>query len=201
MNPVDPSHNFLFVLGSGRRDGNSEQLARRAAAAALPATQTVQWLSLLDHPLPRFEDRRHQPGAVFGPPEGHEAHLLEQTLAAQHIVFVAPVYWYSLPADLKRYLDYWSPWLRVTGADFKARMAGKTLSLITTLSDEDPAFAEPLVQTLKLTADYLGMHFGGAVAAYANRPGDVFAQPESLERATALLASLAALNAPKQQAA
>lgn len=184
------SPRYLFLLGSGRRDGNSEQLAQRAAAQ-LPAGTPQQWVHLLDHPLPPFEDRRHVPGAVFGQPDGHEALLLQQTLAADHLVIVAPVYWYSLPGDMKRYLDYWSAWLRVPGADFKARMAGKTMSVITNLSDDDPALAEPLIQTLRLSAEYMGMHFNGAVVAYGNRPGDALAHSQGVEAASRLLQPLA----------
>ena len=42
--------------------------------------------------------------------------LLDATLAATDLVFVAPVYWYSLPAAAKLYLDYWSAWLRFTSS-------------------------------------------------------------------------------------
>ena len=52
------SRRFLFVLGSARRDGNTELLARRAAAA-LPADVEQQWIRLIDHPLPDFTDLRH----------------------------------------------------------------------------------------------------------------------------------------------
>ncbi len=50
--------NFVFILGSSRVDGNTEQLARRAAEG-LPETVTLQWLRLNEHPLPVFEDIRH----------------------------------------------------------------------------------------------------------------------------------------------
>ena len=34
--------------------------------------------------------------------------LLDATRAASHNVWVAPVYWYSIPSPLKTYLDHWS---------------------------------------------------------------------------------------------
>ncbi len=180
--PLGGAARHLFVLGSARQGGNAERLARHAAAH-LPAATPIEWLSLREHPLPPFEDRRHEPGAVFAPPLGPEAELLAHTLAAEHLVFVVPVYWYSLPADAKRYLDHWSAWLRVPEVNFRARMTGKTLSVITCLSDDDPALAEPLLQTLRLTADYMGMRYHGALVAYGNRPGDALERPAQCEAA------------------
>ncbi|NUO02748.1 MAG: flavodoxin, partial [Saprospiraceae bacterium] len=82
--------NFLFILGSGRRDGNSEQLARQAALH-LPADAQAEWLHLLDLPMPPFEDIRHSVG-VYPQPVGSEKTLFDATLVATDIVFVTPLY-------------------------------------------------------------------------------------------------------------
>ena len=123
---------FLFLLASARRDGNSETLAQRAADA-LPETTARRWLRLNELSLPPFEDLRHA-GVPFPVPAGDERVLFDATVAASDIVFVAPLYWYSLPASAKLYLDYWSSWLRYKEGNFKARMAGKRLWGMVTLS-------------------------------------------------------------------
>lgn len=188
MPPV-PSRSFLFVIASARREGNSEQLARRAALA-LPATVAQEWLHLADHPLPPFADLRHAGPAPWSPVmEGPARRLLEATLAATDIVLVAPVYWYSLPAAAKLYLDHWTAWLRAPGWDFKGRMAGKTLRGISVSSDGDPAVAAPLQDTLRLTADYMGMTWGGLLIGAGNRPGDVRQHAPSLAAADSFLAA------------
>jgi len=176
-----PSRHFTFVLSSARRDGNTELLARQAAAH-LPAGSAHDWLNLIDLPVPPFEDIRHSVG-VYPEPEGNERVLFEATLKATDLVFVVPLYWYSVPASAKLYLDYWSGWLRVQGADFKARMAGKTMWGVSVLSDEDPKRADPLVGTLAITADYLAMKFGGVLLGYGNRPNDVLNDEAALTRA------------------
>jgi multimeric flavodoxin WrbA len=104
-------------------------------------------------------------------------------------VFAAPVYWYGLPAAAKLYLDHWSGWLRVTGVDFKARMAGKTMWAISAYSDENPGMAEPLFGTLRLTADYMAMRWGGMLLGEGNRPGDVLADTNVLALADGLFAT------------
>jgi multimeric flavodoxin WrbA len=177
----------LFLVASARAAGNSETLARRAEAG-LPPFAAREWIRLDDVPLPPFVDRRHAAGSdgTYPEPGGNEAVLFDATLAATDVVFVAPLYWYSLPAAAKLYLDYWTAWMRVPGRDFRARMAGKTLWAIGALSDDDPALAEPLLQTLRLSARYLAMEWGGSVLGYGSKPGDVLADPAGLAAADAL---------------
>ncbi len=174
--------NFLFLLGSGRRDGNTEQLARQAAQY-LPGEVQQQWLNLLDLPLPPFEDIRHTTG-VHPQPGGNEKMLFDATLSATDVVFVTPLYWYSVSASMKLYLDYWSAWFRVPDANFRKRMAGKTAWTVTSYSDEgDERLIEPLVSMLRMSADYMEMHWGGTLAGYGNRPGDVLADAACMKQA------------------
>ncbi|WP_406332196.1 flavodoxin family protein [Streptomyces sp. NBC_00203] len=180
------TRHFLFVLGSSRPDGNSELLARKAAEQ-LPADVEQHWLSLAAHPLPDFEDLRHDSDHAR-PTEGNEGLLLDATLAATDIVIVSPLYWYSVSAQTKRYLDYWSGWLRTPGVDFKATLAGRTLWGVTAMADEEPVVADPLIGTLNHSAAYMGMRFGGVLLGNGSKPGDVLDDTEALARAKTFFA-------------
>jgi multimeric flavodoxin WrbA len=183
---------FLFVLGSSRTDGNTELLARRAAEQ-LPEGVEQQWLSLADHPLPDFVDLRRDSDHVR-PPTGTAPGLwLDATLAATDVVIVSPLYWYSVSAHVKRYLDYWSGWLRTPGLDFKATMAGRTLWGVTALAHEETEVADPLVGTLNNSAAYMGMRFGGVLLGNGSRRGDVLNDTEALARAKTFFAQEAPL--------
>ena len=175
---------FLFLVASGRREGNTETLAR-LAAANLPDAVEQQWIHLDEHPLAPFEDIRHYGGQSnpYPPPEGNERLLLDATLNATDIVFVTPVYWYSLPSTAKLYLDHWSGWLRVPGVDFRKRMVGKTLWGISVLADEDPKTAQFLLGTLRQSADYMSMHWGGELVGNGSAPGDVLKDRAAIEAA------------------
>ncbi|MBK6487397.1 MAG: NAD(P)H-dependent oxidoreductase [Gemmatimonadetes bacterium] len=175
------SRRMLFLLASARRDGNTEQLARVASASLSLAVQQ-RWLHLDDHPLPPFRDIRHDAGS-YPQPSGHERVLADATLEATDLVLATPLYWYSVPASAKLYLDYWSAWMRVPGLDFKARMAGKRMWVVSAYSDEDPAMVQPLIDTLRLCAAYLQMEWGGVLLGYGSRPGDVMRDEGALERA------------------
>ncbi|MEV6942631.1 NAD(P)H-dependent oxidoreductase [Streptomyces sp. NPDC051172] len=173
---------FLFVLGSTRRNGNSEALARRAAAA-LPESVEQEWIRLTDHPLPPFEDVRHTGTGIYKEPEGNARVLWQSTRKATDLVIVSPLYWYSLSASVKLYLDHWSGWMRVPGTDFVNDMRGKTMWGVTAYASVDAALADPLVGTLRNCADYLGMRWGGVLLANGTKPGQVLDDPAALDRA------------------
>lgn len=161
MAGMSDNRQFLFLVASTREPGlvgNTEWLARQAAAA-LPAGTPQQWLHLARMSLSPFTDLRHTAGQ-YPMPEGDLKALFDATLAATDIVLVAPVYWYSLPATVKLYLDHWSAWLRIPGVPFKDAMTTKTLRLITTSGDR--AKAQPMVDSVRLCAAFFPMAWGGA---------------------------------------
>ncbi|MGW4083905.1 flavodoxin family protein [Streptomyces sp. NPDC004822] len=182
---------FLFVLGSSRSEGNTELLARRAAEQ-LPESVEQRWIDLAAHPLPDFEDLRHDSDHVR-PTEGNTALLLDATLAATDVVIVSPLYWYSVSAHVKRYLDHWSGWLRTPGVDFKDALAGRTLWGVTALAHEEPVVADPLIGTLHNSAAYMGMRFGGVLLGNGSKPGDVLRDTGALSRAKTFFAQDAPL--------
>lgn len=171
---------FLFVLGSSRPAGNTEILAR-AAAEQLPAGVPQRWVDLARLPLPDFQDGRHE--SDNWPAGENEEALRQATLQATDIVIASPLYWYTLSAQTKRYLDYWSGWLTVPESDFKKRMAGRTLWGVTVMADDDEAVADGLATTLNHTAAYLRMHFGGLLLGNGSRPGQVRQDERALIRA------------------
>lgn len=92
--------------------------------------------------------------------------------------------WYSVSVLTKHYLDYWSAWLRVPGANFRARMADKRLWALCALSDEDAdRMTAPLAGTLRFSAEYLKMDWGGVLTGYGSRPGDVLEDVIGMEDA------------------
>lgn len=180
---------ILFILGSARNGGNTEHLARYAARS-LPSSVKQTWIHLLEHRLPLFEDIRHHETRKYSVASESERVLLDATLAATDIVIASPVYWYSISAATKLYLDHWSAWMRLEGVDLRARMAAKTLWAISALSDEDWSGAQPLIDTLRMSADYMKMKWGGVLLGYGNRPGDVMNHADSVERADKFFAEL-----------
>ncbi len=175
----DAARRFFFLLCSTRRLGNSEQLAY-CAAHPLPPQTKQQWLQLRDCPLPEFIDMRHH--GSFPVPTGNVQKLLDATLEATDLVLAAPLLWYSLPAAAKHYLDYWYVWLRTPNLQFKEKMHGKTLWAIIVSSDS-LLDAAPLEATLKLTAQAMGMRWGGMLYGTGSRPNDIQHDVKALQGA------------------
>lgn len=179
---------YLFIVTSTREPGhtgNTEWLARQAAAALPPGTVQT-WHQLARMHLPPFVDQRHTSGK-YPPPEGDMKILLDATLAATDIVFVAPVYWYSIPSPLKTYIDHWSAWMRVPGLPFKEEMAKKVLRLVTTSGDR--AKAQPMIDSVQLCAQFLGMPWGGALWGKGGPPDAVQADAQATAGAASFLAA------------
>ena len=185
---------FLFLLASARPSGNTELLARRAASA-LPEGVRQHWLRLAEHPLPPFVDHRHG-SQRFPEPKGVERLLLDATLEATDIVFVTPLYWYSLPSSAKLYRDYWSAWMRTSDGGFLQWMSGKTTWVVTTVSGENAAAADPMINALRLTADYARMRWGGLLVGHGDRPGDVLTHAPSLAAANVLFGEVGSKQCP-----
>lgn len=169
------------MAGSSRTGGNTEALAR-LAAAGLPAGIPRRWLYLRDLELPPFRDIEHRDDPV-GEPAGVERLLLDATLAATDLVLVTPLYWYSMSWPVKLYLDHWSSWERLPGVGFKEKMRGKTLWAVSVMADEDPRVADPLLRVLELSAAYLGARFAGALLGTGSWPGDVLRDAGAVARA------------------
>ena len=174
---------FLFLLASSRAQGNTEQLARYAALS-LPAEVEQVWINLHDIAMPDFSDLRHEGDGIYSAPQGALAELFDATLAATDLVFVTPLYWYSLPTAAKRYLDHWSGWMRVPGVNFKEKMRGRRLWNITVTADPDQRYAQALIESLRMTADYMEMPWKGGLIGYGNRPGEVMQDERALALAT-----------------
>ena len=178
---------FLFLNASTREPGhigNSETLARHAAAA-LPADTAQTWIKLAELEVPPFVDLRHTAGS-YPMPEGDLKALLDATLAATDLVFVSPVYWFSIPSPAKTYLDHWSAWLRIPGVDFKDKMAGKRLWVIATSGNRERA--QPMFDSYRLCAEFLGMQAMPPLWGKGGAPDAVLNDAEAMAAARTLFA-------------
>jgi NAD(P)H-dependent FMN reductase len=179
---------YLFLTTSAREAGhvgNTQWLAQQAAAH-LPANAAQTWHALAHLHLPPFVDLYHTAGQYLMP-TGDMLTLLNATMDCTDLVLVAPVYWYSIPAPLKLYLDHWSAWMRIPGVPFKEAMAQKTLHLITTSGDR--AKAQPMIDSVAFCASFLSMRFAGALWGKGGPPKAIEADAQALAQAATFFAS------------
>jgi multimeric flavodoxin WrbA len=173
---------FLFLTSSSRPEGNALLLARQAAKAL--DTQP-RWIDLTDPSLPPFRDLRPDHALPTGP----LADLMQAMRAATDLVFVAPIYWYALPAPAKLLLDHWSGWLDAPETGFADWAKGKRVHLITSRADPDPTVTHLPEAMLKRSVEWLGMHWAGALHGIGDAPGDILSDTSAMAAATRFLAA------------
>ena len=78
--------------------------------------------------------------------------------------------------------------MRVPGVEFRKRMVGKTLWAVSVLADEDPKTAQFLLGTLRESAKYMSMHWGGELVGNGSAPGDVLKDRQAVEKARGFFA-------------
>lgn len=160
-------HRTLTILGTSRSHGNT----RLTLDAVLQDRAPV--IDLNDHPLTPY-DYTHQNGGddFLG--------IARQLVEADTLVFATPVYWYSMSAQLKTFLDRLTDLTRVhkaLGRTFK----GKSLFLVA--SSSSPELPPGFVAPFELTAEYFDMRWGGAFHAYFE--ADLVLSPEAEAQARA----------------
>ncbi len=172
--------NFLILIGSPRRDGNSAALAeavRRGAEAAGTRTQVC----FLDDCIARLlHDTRNPREGVAE--DGYEELFLERFLPADGVVFCTPVYWYGMSAQTKAFLDRSFEYYVASHPRHDEVLAGmqhKRIGLCVASEESYPGVALGIVHQLQEFARYTHSSFVGVVHGVGNRRGEVVDDPRN----------------------
>jgi multimeric flavodoxin WrbA len=138
----------LIILGSSRSDGNT-----REAIHTVIEKRPVNLVDLCDLDISYFDYEGGNRDDDFIP-------LAEQMSQYSKIVLATPVYWYSMSARMKTFIDRWSDLVTVR-KDLGRRLKGKELFLISSYGGALPeSFEAPFSQTCKyLDIDYKGCFY------------------------------------------
>ncbi len=161
-----------LVIGTSRQDGNTWRVLQAANKdLQLPIFDlSALNISYFDYDSKNLDDD-------FIP-------TIEKLLDYDTIGLISPLYWYTVSAQMKTFIDRFSDLLGPR-KDLGRRLRGKRLFLMATGSDE--SLPECMEQTIHLTANYLGMEFLGA--HYSCVEHDLILAPDTVERAKHFLES------------
>jgi len=109
---------------------------------------------------------------------------LQRVLAADILVFGAPVYWQGLPAQLKAFVDRWSCYY--TNPLLLDGMRGKVFAALVPHGAPDPTHHEWVTRPMRVWVEHFEAIWAGQVSVAAQREGLVAEMPEVLEAARAL---------------
>ncbi len=179
----------LVFKGSPRVNGNSSALADRAAEGAKAAGADVEIFSLhsLDiHPCDACDTCRETGVCVLN--DDMQA-LYPKLTDTDAIIIASPIYWFTMSAQTKLFIDRWYALESPQGNPLK----GKPFGILLTYGDNDP-YSSGAINAIRTFQDmfrYIGASLRGLVYGTANDAGDVLKQPELMERAFRLGQELA----------
>ena len=163
----------LILVGSVRRNGNTQALAQACAEGARAAGHQVEIVSVADyhvHPCIGCEGCSQHPENQCVQQDDMQK-LYPQLNLADIIVFASPLYFYGLSAQLKAVIDRFYP---LTKDDKLPAFDGKQCVLLLCGASEDEDDFEGAIRTYELICDYAGWEDCGVVSACGvTNPGDV----------------------------
>ncbi len=138
--------NIAVILGTSKSDGNTRKLADSFVE------QSGAKLFDLSNFNVSFYDYSHEnKNDDFLP-------IIHELLSFDHLVFASPVYWYSMPAQLKVFFDRLSDLLTIEKESGR-RLKGKSISVLSTGYNSE--LPDCFVQPFELTAKYMQLEFKG----------------------------------------
>ena len=182
---------LLILKASPRAWGNSAILADQLAQGAQNAGAEVHTVSLhvLDiRPCDACDLCRDNGGECVIQDDMQP--LYPELRAADAIVIATPVYWFTLSAQAKLFIDRWYALL----GEKPNPLRGKRFALLLSYGDSDLQTSGGIhaLHTFEHMVTYLRGEMVGCVHASADNPGDVLNQPALLDEAFRLGQKLAA---------
>jgi len=179
----------IGILGSPRIGGNSDVLLSQALAGAKESGADVEKIILDRKHIAGCKDCKKCNKMGVCAIKDDMADIQKRILDAYAIIHASPVYFWSMTAQMKAYLDRWCvffdaewKWQKV----YYPKMRGKRIALITVCGDADIHTGDPIVNSLKNTAEMTRMNWMGAVLASATEKGEIAGNETAMKEAFAL---------------
>jgi multimeric flavodoxin WrbA len=184
--------NLMVVVGSPRKKGNSATLAAEVVKGAREAGAKVEtvFLHQLDiRPCTACDScrRKLRNDCVI---QDDMRRLYPKLMAADAIVIASPIYWFTVSAQTKLFMDRW---YALGGSDGYA-LAGKKFGVVLAYADADP-FSSGAVNALRTFQDafrYLGCELVGSVYGSAWKAGEIRGNADVMQAALELGRKIAA---------
>jgi len=173
----------VIAVGSPRKGGNSATLAKQVAAGAEAAGARVEILRLQDLDIRpcRACDACHKGEERKCVVEDDMQALYPKLREADALVIASPVYWFTVSAQTKLFMDRWYALESPQGN----ALAGKRVGIVLSYGDSDP-FNSGAVNALRTFQDafgYIGAQIVGTVYGSASKPGEIAGNQALMDRA------------------
>ena len=167
----------LALLGSTRKNGNSEFLAHKIVEGT---EHTI--VSLADKHIEPIVDLRHTEDG-FSPVNDDYEDLVKLIQDHDVLLFATPLYWYGMSGPMKNFFDRWSQYLRDERFHLKEELTKKKAYVVITGGSSAKIKGLPLVQQFSYIFEFVNMEFTDYMIAAGVKPGEVMSDIASLEKA------------------
>jgi len=182
-NPSDFHPYIMIAVGSPRKKGNSATLAKQVAAGAGSAGGNVETFFLHDlniKPCSACDGCRKKKHVDCVIQDDMQL-LYPKLRSADAVVLASPIYWFTLSAQTKLFIDRWYG----LGGDSGYALAGKKFGIVLAYADVDP-FVSGAVNALHTLQDALGFidaKIVGMVYGSATKAGEIKQNKDLMDEA------------------
>ncbi|MFW6137667.1 MAG: flavodoxin family protein [Spirochaetota bacterium] len=167
------SKKVLIMVGSPRKNGNSSTLADRTARGIVASGGEYEMYHLheMDIRVCTACDVCHEDADTYCTIEDDMKPLYPKIRDAHALVIASPIYWFSVSAQTKVFMDRWYAFGSPEGYVLK----GKKFGILLCYADADP-FVSGAVNALRMFQDavhYIEGTITGAVYGSAEQAGEI----------------------------
>ena len=159
----------IGLVGSGRKDGNTNTLVDRILEGARSAGQQTEKVFLADLTISPIGDCGACRRAGRCRIEDDFDSLMDKVLESDCVVFGTPLYWFGPPAQMKAFMDRWVCRMVFDEQTFRDRMKGKRCLLAVPHQDTNLSGAEHLFAIMEKTFEFMEMVYLGKIQTVAWR--------------------------------
>ncbi len=174
---------LLAFNGSPRLRGNTWTLLNRLKRGAEEAGATTEEVILNKQCIKPCQACESCKKTLVCRIKDDMAPLYDSILSADMIVIGTPVYFWSMSAQMKAFVDRW---YALDLDPIRPRLAGKRFGLVVCYADSARETASGVVYAFKSAAAYFDMRFYEPVLVTAGDRNDAAGNPQALQAAFAL---------------
>jgi len=135
----------IVIFSSSKQDGNTAKLL-----GSLNKNLDLEIINLKDYQISPFDYEHKNKDDDY-------LDIIKNMLSYDKIIFACPVYWYTMPAQMKVFFDRFSDILSIE-KDLGRKLRGKKAYILSTGYDTKPK--RSFEEVFKNSFDYLGMKYG-----------------------------------------
>jgi multimeric flavodoxin WrbA len=169
---------ILAIVGSPRKDGNTDILVQKVAEGAVSKGAKVNTLHLGELNIRECDGCHACWKGKHCSKNDDMLAIYDKIIESDAIVFGTPVYWYGPTALMKALIDRL---VYFNCPENRVKIKGKQAAIVIPFEDENPETARPVVEFFEKCLNYLEMSITGAIiVGGVGAKGDVLKKTERL---------------------